>query len=263
MKFMYQLPWLAVVVLSSAAPARAAERNPGAELSTSGGIADGSATGADDENPANLTRANGAAVVGGLRSGADDSLGSPTLRAGLLYGSGTFGVAAGVSHATLGEGSTGAYYGLGVRAEAIETSVGISGHTAISPSGGTSFDVGTRTMLSSQLSLGAVVYDLGGGPSAFGAGLGYLVNQSFSLVSDLTSNKDFKQIQAQPGLSVHSEQASLTVSYGFRLDSSAAFLGPLSDGWSLGAGLHPNKNFSFELYYNHLAKYAFAVTTTF
>jgi hypothetical protein len=259
------LLWVSVVTMGMGLHvqrASAGDRDAMGLVSAAGGIVEPSYSTAVFTNPAGMTEIKELNVT--LQAGSNEnSLGNPTLGGGVLYGQGTYGMGAGLLHSTAGSGSTNAFYGLAVAADSIHTSFGISGETPISPTGGSSFNGAIRTAVTNDLTLALEAFDFTNGPQAWGAGISYQVATGVKLLSDFTTSSSFGDLEAQPGILVGTNDAALTVSYGFRVNSADPGLGRLSDGFAVGGGVNLSQKVNLALYYQELMKYYAVVNIKF
>jgi hypothetical protein len=217
-------------------------------LSVSGGIAMPSFATSVLQNAAGITNIPMTNIL--LQGGGNSTFSTSTFRGGLGYGNGTFGLAAGADYTNPG-GAIGAFYGLGLGFQGIHTLLGFSGRTAVSPSGGSSFNAGMLIYPSSSFNLGFTAMDLTGGSIELGAGLGIHFGSSVSLVVDSAFSQSFAFLGIQPGLRIGGPGAALTVSYGSGTGSSQLS----NNEVAIGAALKLGSKINWELYYNRFATY--------
>ena len=221
-------------------------------LSTSGGIAAASSSSAVFQNPALLIYNSSFKLT--TQAGAEDSFSHPTFRGGILGGNGSFGGAAGVS-SNHGGDSTSAFYGLGVSLGSLGASLGVSGSTNLSSSGGSTFNAGLAVHPMEQFRMGFTTFGLNDGVNEWGAGFATTLASSLNFVLDATLASKASHLAAQPGILVGGPPAALTVSYGIGGGSAE-----LSDGLALGGSIQVGSSASLQIYYNQLSRYYAALT---
>ena len=226
------------------------DRNAVEMISVSGGIAMPSFSTAPASNAAGIVGTPGTNLI--LQAGTDSALGNPLFEGGLAYGNGVIGLGAGGTYTTSGA-ATGAYFGLGFALEKIMTKLGFSGNIGISPSSGSSFNLGLLFQPSALLNLGFTVIGLSnaGGPGELGMGLGLKFSQNVSFVVDSTFSKALSFLSVQPGLKVGNESASLMVSYGSGSGSTQLN----NNAVAVGGALRFGSRLLWEIYYNKFATY--------
>lgn len=230
----------------------------GHPLSVAGGIAAPGASTAIFQNPAGIAYNERARIL--LAVEGPGTTGSvPTADAGLLYGQDSFGLGVGISHELGNANGTGAFYGLGVKTASDQFALGVSGESSFSPTSGTSINVGVLFRPQPAWHLGITAFDVGSGGREWGFGAGYEISSNAMLVMDFIANSGFANFAAEPGLSVGTRDASIMISYGFRLNGGYVYSRTLREGLSAGASLALGNSMLLQAYYNAINKYYVAV----
>ena len=241
------LPWMAIF-LSTPALAFMSDREGSHIVSVSGGIVEPSFATAVFQNPAGIAYIQGFQL--GLQGGGGDSLSNPVYRGALLYGDHNFGVTGGVSNsAQQGTGVTTGFGGFGLNIPDLKMQIGAAAFTGISPSGGTSYNIGLIFNPSDKVRLGATAVGVGA-TREYGGGLAFKLDPSFSLVVDVSVDSNFKNANFQPGFVINSQTAALTFSYGTSPGSQE-----INHGLSAGVSVFLGNAVTWEAYYNHLDKF--------
>ncbi len=247
--------FVSVSALALASSAHASGSADSSLVSVSGGIAEPSTTTAVFQNPAGLAEIKRTA----LNTHAffpESAFKDGEYGGGILYGKGSgFGLTAGATYAPTPSASR-AYYGLAVASQALHLSLGAAGFTPISPSGDSTFNLGVSIEPSPGVRLAATARDVSSGPDEYGVGLAVSASNDVDLVGDATFDGDYKRPAVSPGIRVGSQQAALTVSYGFRLDSKTSFHSEeIREGVALAGGIRLGTSANLQVYYNQMSKY--------
>lgn len=214
---------LAIVILAAPMSAFASSGDASGMdmVSVAGGIAHSSQDLSLVQNPAGL--ANGSETQVDLHGFDQGDLSNNWGLGGyLLTGGSSWGGGVGVDHFSAGSGSTDLRYGLGVKAESLGLSFGVSGSTAIQNGNGTDFNLGARLAATQDLTLAAALYGLDNGPTSYGFGAEYKLGPNVSLVGDVSADNSFNNVAMAPGILVGNEMAAITYSYGFALSNGFA-----------------------------------------
>jgi hypothetical protein len=245
------LPW--TVILMSSTAFASSEKGGDHMLSASAGIVEPSFATSVFQNPAGIAFIPSFQL--GVQAGWSDSFNNPVYRGDVLYGDQSFGATAGVSdHPQRGSGETSAFGGISLNIPGIKSEIGGAAFTGLSPSGGTSVNVGWIFVPNDKIHLGATVFGVGD-VNEYGGGLEVNLDTSFSLVVDATADKQLKTFNAQPGLLIKGGSAALSLSYGTSPGSQQ-----IDQGFSAGASVFLGNTVTWEAYYNHLAKFYTALS---
>ncbi len=225
----------------------AAERNDFHALSGAAGIAEPSFSTAVFQNPAGIKNTPSFQLNG--QGGWDSSFNNPVYRGGFLYGSERYGVAAGISHSPTGNTSTSAFVGLAAEIAPLKTTLGLAGYTGISPSGGSTLNIGVLINPQESFQLGFTAMGINSGINEWGGGIRIRIERSFSLIADVATDSRFSRFNFQPGLMIASESAGLTLSYGTSPGSLQ-----IRNGFTAGASIQIVKTVTWEAYYNQVSQ---------
>ena len=242
------------VLITSAECWAKGDGQDGGLVSVSGGIASPVGSTAVFENPAGIAsvkRLELLATAGFPAAVGDDG----TYGLGLNYGKPGFGLAGGALYSPTPKVSQ-AYFGLGVEASSLKTSIGISGRTPISPTGNSAFNLGVLIEPAASFQFGFTAINVGNSVDEFGFGLSTAIASEAVFVTDLTLDQHLKNPVLAPGIRVGGGEAQLSVSYGFKLSSNDPFSSQqIAEGISLGGGLKLGNSVSWEIYYHKFSKY--------
>jgi hypothetical protein len=233
--------------------------NPSAfRLDLAEGIVDSSVVSALWQNPAGISRNAEGKVSGGLLS-SSSSLSPFNYSLGYLTGNGSVGGALALGGST-GDSSTLNHVRLGLAAEfpSAKFSLGFTGAYSIDDRS-TDGNLGLIFNPSGDLRVGAVAYQVAGGPDTYGAGIAYDPSYSATIAVDASADRRLKGLRLKPALGVRAGDFHLTAGYGFSIEDSSSS-GSISKGFCAGVGYALDYKLFFAATLRQAEHYRFELT---